>query len=150
MPLLNAASKDLPDAIPTPPRQTHPPSSPPSARMKSMWAGAKRLSNSSSCRDSLYSKIGDGEKANHSSMMTLNLDFEFESASGRKRADSPRTLSLASGFEMQDTIGGHSDANLPITKNQKVNAAIKETEVVDSSDDEDPFVAAEGNLLKKI
>ena len=150
MALLNAASKDLPDAVPTPPRQTHPPSSPPSARMKSMWAGAKRLSNSSSCRDSLYSKICDGEKANDSSMMTLNLDFEFESTSGRKRADSPRTLSLASGFETQDTAGGHSDTKLPVSKNEKVNAAIKETEIVDSSDDEDPFVAAEGKLLKRI
>lgn len=115
-----------------------------------MWTGPKRLSNSSSCRDSLYSKIGDGEKANDTSMMTLNLDFEFESASGRRRADSPRTLSLASGFEVQDTVGGHSDANRPITMNQKVNAAIKETEIVDSSEDEDSFVAAESKLLKKI
>ncbi|KAF3039499.1 hypothetical protein E8E12_003403 [Didymella heteroderae] len=150
MALLNAASKDLPDAIPTPPRQTHPPSSPPSARMKSMWAGAKRLSNSSSCRDSLYSKIGDGERAHELSMMTLNLDSEFESSGCRKRADSPRTLSLGSGFETQDTVGGHSDASLSITKNEKVNTAIKETEVADSGDDEDPFVAAEGKLLKKI
>lgn len=148
MTLLNAASKDLPDAVPTPPRQTHPPTSPPSARMKTMWAGAKRLSNSSSCRDSLYSKIEDGGKAHDSSMMTLNL--EFESPSARRRADSPRTLSLASRFETQDTVGGHSDASLPITKNEKVNTAIKETEVVNSSDDEDPFVAAEGKLLKKI
>lgn len=150
MALLNAASKDLPDAVPTPPRQTHPPSSSPSARMKSMWAGGKRLSSSSSCRDSLYSKIDDGEKANESSMMTLNLDFEFESLHGRKRTDSPRTLSLASGFETQDTVGGHSDVNMPITKNAKVTAAIKETEVVDSSEDEDPFVAAQAKLLKQI
>jgi hypothetical protein len=117
--------------------------------MKSMWAGAKRISNSSSCRDSLYSQIRDGEKANDSSMMTLNLDLEFESTSGRKRTDSPRTLSLASGFEMQDTVGGRADAEMLVLKNGKVDAPIKETEIVDSSDDEDPFVAAEGKLLKK-
>ncbi|KAF1927898.1 uncharacterized protein M421DRAFT_162889 [Didymella exigua CBS 183.55] len=149
MALLNTASKDLPDALPTPPRQTHPPTSPPSARMKRMWAGVKRLSNSSSCRDSLYSKIGDGEKANDLSMMTLNLDFDSESPGNRKHADSPRTLSLASGFETQNTVGGHSDVSLPLTKNGKVDAAVKETEVVDSSEDEDPFIAAEGKMLKK-
>ena len=77
--------------------------------------------------------------------MTLNLDFESPGA--KKRSDSPRTLSLASGFETQDTVGGHA----PIVKNEKDNAAIKQTEVVDSSDeDDDPFVAAEGQLLKKI
>lgn len=150
MALLNAASKDLPDVIPTPPRQTHAPTSSPSTRMKSMWSGTKRLSNSSSCRDSLYSKIEDGEKLQDSSFMTLNLDFESESPSVKKRADSPRTLSLASGFETQDTVGGHADAGTPVTKNDKVDAAIKETEVMDSSDEEDPFVAAEGTLLKKI
>ncbi|KAF2994486.1 hypothetical protein E8E13_001648 [Curvularia kusanoi] len=150
MALLNAASKDLPSTVPTPPRQTHPPSSSPSTRMKSMWSGTQRLSTSSSCRDSLYSKIGDGDKSHDASFMTLNLDFETESLDTKQRADSPRTLSLTSGFEMQDTVGGHVGANTPITKNEKVNAAIKETEVVDSSDDEDPFVAAEGMLLKKI
>ncbi|KAF2631030.1 hypothetical protein BU25DRAFT_445987 [Macroventuria anomochaeta] len=149
MALLNAASKDLPDAIPTPPRQTHPPTSPPSARMKSMWDGARRLSSSSSCRDSLYSKIGDGEKPRDASFMTLNLEFEFESPGAKKRSDSPRTLSVASGFETQDTVGEHADTNIPIIKNEKVNAAIKETEVVDSGGDEDPFVAAEGKLLKR-
>lgn len=79
--------------------------------------------------------------------MTMNLDSEY---SVRKRADSPRTLSLASGFETQDTVGGHSDAETPVSNNDKVNTAIKETEIVDSSDDDDPFVAAEGELLKKI
>jgi hypothetical protein len=149
MALLNAASKDLPDAVPTPPRQTHPPTSPPSARLKGMWDGAKRLSSSSSCRDSLYSKIGDHEKPQDSSFMTLNLDFESPSA--KKRPDSSKTLSLASGFETQDTVGGHADSNTPIAKNEKVNAAIRETEMVDSSDeDDDPFVTAEGKLLKKI
>ena len=115
-----------------------------------MWNGAQRLSTSPSCRDSLYSKIGDGEKMRDASFMTLNLDYEFESPSAKKRADSPRTLSLASGFEMQDTVGGHVDTNTSITKNEKVDVAIKKTDVGDSSDDEDPFVAAEEQLLKKI
>lgn len=82
--------------------------------------------------------------------MTLNLDFEFESPSAKKRSGSPRTLSLASGFETQNTVGGHTDSNTPIAKIEKVDAAVKETEILDSSDDEDPFVAAEGKLLKKI
>lgn len=98
----------------------------------------------------MYSRIGDGEKANESSLMTLNLDIEIENPGGRTRADGPRTLNLASGFQTQDTIGGHSDATLPLVKNEKVNADIKEMEVMDSSEDEDPFVAAEGMLLKKL
>jgi hypothetical protein len=115
-----------------------------------MWSESKRLSTTSSCRDSLYSRIGDGEKPRDTSFMILNFDFETESLESKERADSPRTLSLTSGFEMQDTVGGCADANTPITKNEKVNAAIKETEVVDSSDEDDPFVTAEGALLKKI
>jgi hypothetical protein len=150
MTLLNAASKDLPEGVPTPPRQTHAPTSSPDTRMKSMWRESKRLSTTSSCRDSLYSKIGDGEKPRDTSFMTLNLEFETESLDSRKRADSPRTLSLTSGFEMQDTVGGRADANTPITKNEKVNTAIKETEVLHSSDEDDLFVTAEGALLKKI
>lgn len=149
MSLLNAASKDLPDAVPTPPRQTHPPTSPPSARLKGMWDGAKRLSGSSSCRDSLYSKIGDHEKPRDPSFMTLNTDSESPSA--KKRSDSSRTLSLSSGFERQDTVGGHADSNTKSVKIEKVNAVIKQTEVVDSSDeDDDPFVAAGETLLKKL
>lgn len=157
MALLNAASKDLPNTVPTPPRQTHAPTSPPSARLRGMWDGTKRLSSSSSCRDSLYSKIEENSSMNNekkprdSSFMTLNLEFGFESPNRKKRSDSPRTLSLASGFETQDTMGGHAEGNTPVTKNEKVNTAIKETEVADSSDeDEDPFIAAEGALLKKI
>jgi hypothetical protein len=115
-----------------------------------MWSGPKRLSTTSSCRDSLYSKIGDGEKPRDTSFMTLNLEFETESLDSKKRADSPRTLSLTSGFEMQGTVGGRADVTTPIKKNEKVNAAIKETEVVDSSDEDDPFVTAEGVLLQKI
>ncbi len=115
-----------------------------------MWNGTQRLSTSSSCRDSLYSKIEDGEKHRDTSFMTLNLDFEPGHPDVKQRADSPRTLSLASGFEAQDTIGGHADAKNPITKNEKVNAAIKETEVVDSSDDEESFVVGEAKLLEKI
>ena len=92
MALLNAASKDLPEGVPTPPRQTHSPTSSPNIRMKSMWSESKRLSAKSSCRDSLYSKIGDGEKPRDTSFMTLNLEFETESLDSQKRADSPRTL----------------------------------------------------------
>ncbi|KAJ4366042.1 hypothetical protein N0V95_000268 [Ascochyta clinopodiicola] len=156
MALLNAASKELPDALPTPPPQAHPHTSSPSARMKGMWDGVKRLSNSSSCRDSLYSKIEDNsinneKKLRDTSFMTLNLELGSESPSSKIRSDSPRTLSLASGFETQDTIGGHGQTAASVAKTDKVNAAVKEKDTVDSSDeDEDPFVAAEVDLLKKI
>ncbi|KAJ4312627.1 hypothetical protein N0V94_007354 [Neodidymelliopsis sp. IMI 364377] len=164
MALLNAASKNLPDVIPTPPCQTHPPNSPPSARMKTMWDGAKRLSGASSCRDSAYSKIGDSsslhsahttDRTNNnnemnnrdSSFITLNLEFELQNP--RTRFETPQTLSLASGFETQDTIGGHADTAAPIVRNEKVQSAIKETEI-DSSDDEDPFITTtDGKLLDK-
>ncbi|KAF9694379.1 hypothetical protein EKO04_007527 [Ascochyta lentis] len=156
MALLNAASKDLPDAIPTPPPQAHSHTSSPSARMKGMWDDVKRLSNSSSCRDSLYSKIEDNsinneKKPRDSSFMTLNLELGPESPSSKTRSDSPRTLSLASGFETQDTIGGYARAAAPIAKNEKVSAVIKEADTVDDSDeDDDPFITAEAELLKKL
>lgn len=118
--------------------------------MKNLWNGTQRLSTSSSCRDSLYSKIEDGEKPRGTSFVTLNLDFELENPDAKKRADSPRILSLASGFETQDTVGGYADANTSITKSEKANAAIKKTEAVDNSDDEDPFVVTEAKILMKI
>ncbi|KZM25961.1 uncharacterized protein EKO05_0009097 [Ascochyta rabiei] len=156
MALLNAASKNLPDAVPTPPPQAHPHTSSPSARMKGMWDDVKRLSNSSNCRDSLYSKIEDSsinseKQLKDSSSMTLNLELGTESPSSNTRSDSLRTLSLTSGFETQDTIGGHTQTAAPIASTKKVNAAIKEKETIDSSDeDEDPFIAAEAELLKKL
>lgn len=84
--------------------------------------------------------------------MTLNLEFELETPSSNTNPDTPKTLSLASGFETQNTIGGHTQGTTaPITKNEKVNAAVKENEIGDSSDeDENPFIAAEGALLKKL
>lgn len=88
-------------------------------------------------------------KPRDASFMTLNLDFEFEDQKDKERLDSasPRTLSLTSGegFEMQDTIGGHSDhKTTPIVRNEKVVSAIKGTAVESSDEDEDPLVAMEG------
>ncbi|CAO2654792.1 Nn.00g115250.m01.CDS01 [Neocucurbitaria sp. VM-36] len=148
--LLNAASKDLPSTLPTPPRRQHNENSPPSARMKSMWESTRRLSNSSSCHDGLYEKLeqikDSNEKDRNESFTTLNLDFTFEDK--KDHSESPKTLSLREGFEMQDTMGGHSQGTTPTKKDKIIERAIKATELSDSSDsDEDIFVSRESKPL---
>ncbi|KAF2855687.1 hypothetical protein T440DRAFT_464081 [Plenodomus tracheiphilus IPT5] len=161
--LLNAASKDLPSALPTPPRRTHNENSPPASRMKTMWKSSNRLSNSSTCHDGLYEKLEQikgadvEEKGLTESFVTLNLDFDFEDkkssvhASSVHASESTRTLSLTEGFEMQDTKGGKCQ---PIAKSLVVQKAIDATNLGDSSDDsdfeEDSLIAAEHVQLVKI
>ncbi|KAF1846700.1 uncharacterized protein K460DRAFT_406892 [Cucurbitaria berberidis CBS 394.84] len=155
--LLNAASKDLPSSLPTPPRRQHHENSPPAARMKTMWDSTRRLSNSSSCHSGLYEKIEeikglDEDKDTSESFTTLNLEFHFEEKKDRS-SESPKTLSFTEGFEEQDTMGGHSQVTTPSKKDKKViERAIKVTDLSDSSDssDEDVFVSREMKPLVKI
>ncbi|KAI1591873.1 hypothetical protein PtrEW13061_004220 [Pyrenophora tritici-repentis] len=88
--LLNAASKDLPMSVATPPHHTHKEDSPPAMRMKNMWHSERRYSSDSSGEDevpykTLHKKAGE-------SAMTLNSEWDWEDK--KERADSPRTLSL--------------------------------------------------------
>ncbi|KAJ4368218.1 hypothetical protein N0V83_006574 [Neocucurbitaria cava] len=151
--LLNAASKDLPSSLPTPPRRQHNENSPPAARMKSMWDSTRRLSNSSSSHDGLYEKLSQikssDENDRNESFTTLHLDFTFEDK--KDPSKSPETLSLTEGFEMQDTMGGHSQVTTPNKKDKIIQRAIKATELSDSSDSEgDVFVSRESKPLVRV
>jgi hypothetical protein len=114
--LLNAASKDLPSTLPTPPRHTHNPNSPPTVRMRSMWENTEKLSIHTSRSSSTTShadmceklaRAGDHPPRNqeskglNESFRTLNLEFDWED-----KTVSPRTISLSEGFEVADTTGG--------------------------------------------
>ena len=57
MDLLNAASKDLPTSVPTPPRRTHNENSPPAMRMKSMWDSERRYSSDSTGENEVDEKV---------------------------------------------------------------------------------------------
>ncbi|KAK7177598.1 hypothetical protein PSPO01_16352 [Paraphaeosphaeria sporulosa] len=147
MALLNAASKDLPTALLTPPCRPHHENSPPASRMKSMWNGSKRLSNSSTCHDGLYEKLeslkgaDSGDRGLTQFFVTLNLDFDIDGKHDSNRPESARTLFLTEGLEMQDTKGGNVT---PVAKNLVVKQAIEATQLGDS------FVAGEHRPLVKI
>ena len=118
-----------------------------------MWDSTRRLSNSSSCRDGLYEKleqIQDSEENNRNeSFTTLNLEFTFEDK--KDSSESPKTLSLTEGFEMQDTMGGHSQVTTPTKNDRVIERAIKATQLSDSSDsEEDVFVSRESRPLVKV
>ncbi|KAI8942545.1 hypothetical protein NX059_000605 [Plenodomus lindquistii] len=155
--LLNAASQGLPSALPTPPRRTHNENSPPASRMRTMWNGANRLSNSSTCHEGLYEKLEEikgadvQEKGLTESFVTLNLEFDFEDNKSVHASESTRTLSLTEGFEMQDTKGGICQ---PVAKSLVVQTAVDATNFGESSDEsdfeEDSLIAAEHTQLVKI
>ncbi|KAL6710009.1 hypothetical protein ACN47E_009800 [Coniothyrium glycines] len=154
--LLNAASKDLPNALPTPPRHTHHEDSPPTSRMKSMWdsskrrsTGSKRLNSTPASPEGLYRKLEQLQssetetKSPAESTRTLNLEFGADD--NKAAVDSPRTLSLTEGFEMQDTVGGKQ---VPAARGLVVKKAIEATDLGDSSESEDgSFAASEQKRL---
>jgi hypothetical protein len=143
--------------------------------MKSMWDNKKRYSSSSSgTHEELYEKLErvkseekDGNVLNES-FMTLNLEFDWEDKNGL--SESPRTLDLSEGFEMQDTVGGCEQAGSPVARKSSpcvrvmspfakslvVQKAIEATHLDNSSesedeeDEEDVFLAAEDRALVKI
>lgn len=146
--LLNAASRDLPDTLPTPPPQKHHESASPTTRMKNMWE-INRFSSTSSCRDSLYEKLEEDGKVRDESFTTMHLMPDYQEKSDHSK--SPCTLSLASGFEAQDTVGGHAAENAPIMKNKTVVNAVEQADLTDSSDsEEDSFVGTQGKPLADI
>lgn len=111
--LLNAASKDLPSTLPTPPRRTHNENSPPAVRLQTMRTHPE--TNLISQIDSLKSSQPKPDTKINESFMTLNLEFDWEEK--KDLPDTPRTLSLCGdgeGFETQSTTGGTSAANSPV------------------------------------
>jgi hypothetical protein len=164
--LLNAASKDLPSTLPTPPRHTHKQNSPPVVRMKSMWENPEKLSMDSSRSSSITTNNGAhmceklaradeqprtlNSNGLRDSFRTLNLEFDWEDKTG-----SLRTLTLSEGFEVADTMGGAHVQ--PVRMRDKfVARAVAATCMVDSSesdsdsDSEDEEYDVENSLLVKI
>lgn len=74
------------------------------------------------------------EKGLTDSFVTLNLDFDFKDNRSTAPSESPRTLSLTEGFEMQYTKGGNA---LPVAENFVIRKAIDATQLSDSSDESD-------------
>ncbi|KAF2829440.1 hypothetical protein CC86DRAFT_454050 [Ophiobolus disseminans] len=146
--LLNAASTNLPSAIPTPPCQRHNESSPPAARMKSMWDRPERNSIDTDGGE-VYEDLEREHKGLDESFMTLNLEFDFE---GKKtESSSLQTLNLSEGFEMQDTVGGHVDDAVrtppSMKRNKVIERAITSTSVAGS--DSEGKDLAEGSPLER-
>jgi hypothetical protein len=147
--LLNAASRDLPDTVPTPPPQKHHESASPTTRMKNLWESKNRFSATSSCRDSVYEKLEEDGKIRDESFTTMHLMPDYHEKNDH--TNSPCTLSLASGFEAQDTVGGNSNEESPILKNKTIVNAVEHTDLEDSSDSErDSFVGTQSILGAKI
>lgn len=129
-----------------------------------MWETTRRLSSSSSAtNDGLYEQLErvKGEQSESKgldeSIMTLNHEFDWEDK--KHSSETPRTLSLSEGFEMQDTMGGgaqsHSESPVatkttPMRENPIIQRAITSTSLAESSDS-DSYESFEGaRLLVKI
>jgi hypothetical protein len=159
MAILNAASADLPATLPTPPRQRHAECSPPAARMKTMRERADSPSASVSIAgndDSLYETPPPRmQKGLSESLTALNLDFDWSSNKTSSEAASLRTINLSEGFEMQDTMGGHSSqtsspaaALKTLASKQRIKRAITTVSFAESSDSEvDSLVVQESSPL---
>ncbi|KAF1839499.1 hypothetical protein BDW02DRAFT_486894 [Decorospora gaudefroyi] len=129
--LLNAASKDLPHSVPTPPRRTHKEDSPPAIRMRSMWESEKKDS-----REATGERETSGRNASFS---TLNLEF-FDWEDDKK--EGAGSGSLCDGIEALDTVGGHEEG--------KMGRGLEGGEGDESSDSEaDSFVVGERKPLVK-
>lgn len=85
-------------------------------------------------------------KSLNGSAKTLNLDFSADDK--QDGVDTPRTLSLTEGFEMQDTVGEHTRKEVSGVRGLVVKKAIETLDLSDSSDSEDDsFVAGEQKRL---
>jgi hypothetical protein len=89
--------------------------------------------------------------------MTLNLEFDWEDKKNLSGMETPRTLSLSEGFEVQDTVGGHGgmvDRTSPLARNKVVNRAVESIRFEDcsvsDSDSEDGLREGERSLFLKI
>jgi hypothetical protein len=116
--------------------------------MKNMWE-SNRFSGTSSCRDSLYEKLEEDGKVRDESFTTMHLMPDYHEKTDH--LSSPCTLSLASGFEAQDTVGGHTVESAPIMKNKTVVNAVEQTDLTDSSDsEEDSFIGTQDKIVADI
>lgn len=124
---LNAASDNLPSAVPTPPRHVYTEFETPVGgareRLKGMRVHAhdRRDSTSSSTDvDESIEPIPDPPAAQglNESFMTLNLSFDWEANTNTNKhkteSESARSLDFSEGSEMQDTMGGHGRMDSPV------------------------------------
>jgi hypothetical protein len=114
-----------------------------------MWDSSRQYSSDSTGEDEVEEKTvhtKGADRGRTESFRTLNLDFDWEEK--KDRADSPRTLSLTEGFEMQDTVGGKEVSKGRTLKNVTIRRAVQATEIGDSSDSEvDSFITQEQKPL---
>jgi hypothetical protein len=90
--------------------------------------------------------------------MTLNLEFDWEDKKNLSGMETPRTLSLSEGFEMQDTVGGYGgvgmDRTSPLARNKVVRRAVDSLRFEDcsvsDSDSGDRDREGEGSPFLKI
>ncbi|KNG47065.1 betaine aldehyde dehydrogenase 2 [Stemphylium lycopersici] len=103
--LSNAASKDEPSNLPTPPRLLHKEDDLPAMRMKSMWKSDKRYNSDSGGHDDiLYETLpGVKEVKERGSDELKALNFEFDLESKESGSDASRKLGSIRASEMQDT-----------------------------------------------
>ena len=121
----------------------HHESASPTTRMKNLWDSKKRFSATSSCRDSVYEKLEEDGEIRDESFTTMHLMPDYHEKN--ENYSPPCTLSLASGFEAQDTVGGNSAEDSPILKNKTIVNAVEQTDLEDSSNSErDSFVGTQG------
>ena len=142
LPLLNAASTNLPTTLPTPPHQRHHETSPPAYRIKSMWERTRRLSSSLSHHSSLRSSTGyrglERAKSDGGVVMldlSLGEGLDLKETLGGEADDNKSSFS-DEGFETQGTVGGTPGAAKRALGNPVVERAIRATDLGDSSDSE--------------
>jgi hypothetical protein len=132
--------------------------------MKSMWETTRRLSSSSSAtNDGFYKQLErfKGErnesKGLDESIMTLNHECDWEDK--KHSSETPRTLSLSEGFEMQDTMGddaqSHSGSPVatkttPMRKDPIIQRTITSTSLAESSGSDSDQEFEEARPLVKI
>ncbi|KAF2798997.1 hypothetical protein K505DRAFT_371280 [Melanomma pulvis-pyrius CBS 109.77] len=110
--LLNNASVNLPTTLPTPPPQKHSDTSPPSFRMKSMWARTRRLSSLGSHHGG-YKELNTTKEGDETGVLMVDLgtdqgtelDIDVKEVKLESPVSRKNTLSL-DGFKSQDTVGG--------------------------------------------
>ncbi|PSN62018.1 hypothetical protein BS50DRAFT_638604 [Corynespora cassiicola Philippines] len=117
-PLLNAASANLPPTLPTPPRQKHNDTLPPSNRMKSVWDRTRRLSTGLQSHHSGYQELDpNSEKATGEDtdvrieddvVVKLDLDIDFKDSALNVDLDTPVSAKSGGQFGEQDVM---SEAN---------------------------------------
>ncbi|KAF2020020.1 hypothetical protein BU24DRAFT_477099 [Aaosphaeria arxii CBS 175.79] len=139
--LLNSASSNLPETLPTPPRQKHTDPAPPTSahnRMKGFWESTRRLSNSlSNTNHNGYRDLKQNDVDRDEGVVLLNMDFKDT------EPDSPASIkSIDEGFVSQDVlVGGTPTKPNSLPRERTTPRSAKDADNVSVSDSDDELVA---------